>query len=154
MDSFMRNHRPLGSTDDMDNQTTVFLLSSSNWEIEDDAELPERLIPTKVTTYPTRVSLVIRVFGLIHLIQRYNDPFLNVKMNIFHFSKASPDFSLYDISPCFEDNQQMHLMVRMGWHPDMDIENTRKLFNDEIRNAVTMWGKVTYIRVVNIEVTD
>ena len=75
-------------------------------------------------------------------------------MNIFHFSKASPDFSLYDISPCFEDNQQMHLMVRMGWHPDMDIENTRKLFNDEVRNAVTMWGKVTYIRVVNIEVTD
>ena len=74
-------------------------------------------------------------------------------MNVFHFSKASPDFSLYDISPCFEDNQQMHLMVRMGWHPDMDIENTRKLFNDEIRNAVTMWGKVTYIRVVNIEVT-
>ena len=75
-------------------------------------------------------------------------------MNVFHFSKASPDFSLYDISPCFEANQQMHLMVRMGWHPDMDIENTRKLFNDEIRNAVTMWGKVTYIRVVNIEVTE
>ena len=53
----MRNHRPLGATDDMDNQTTVFFLSSSNWEIEDDAELPERLIPTKVTTYPTRVRL-------------------------------------------------------------------------------------------------
>ena len=55
----MRNHRPLGSTDDRDNQTTVFLLSSSNWEIEDDTELPERLIPTKVTTYPTMVRLVI-----------------------------------------------------------------------------------------------
>ena len=55
----MRNHRPLGSTDDMDNQTTVFLLSSSNWEIEDNTELPERLIPAKVTTYPTRVRLVI-----------------------------------------------------------------------------------------------
>ena len=75
-------------------------------------------------------------------------------MNIFHFSKASPDFSLYDISPCFEANQQMHLMVRMGWHPDMDIENTRKLFNDEVRNAVTLWGRVTHIRVVNIEVRN
>ena len=53
----MRNHRPLGATDDMDNQTTVFLLSSSNWEIEDGEELPERLIPTKVITYPTSVSV-------------------------------------------------------------------------------------------------
>jgi len=136
IDSFMRNSRPLGSHDDFDNQTTVFFLSSSNWEIEDGEELPERLIPTKVITYPT---------------EKYNDPFLNVKMNVFHFSKATPDFSLYDISACFEDNQMMHLMVRMGWHPDMDIENTRKLFNDEVRNAVTMWGKVTHIRVVNIE---
>ena len=51
----MRNHRPIGSTDDMDNKTTVFFLSSSNWEIEDGAELPERLIPAKVTTYPTMV---------------------------------------------------------------------------------------------------
>ena len=54
----MRNHRPLGSTDDMDNKTTVFFLSSSNWEIEDDTELPERLIPTKVVTYPTMVLLL------------------------------------------------------------------------------------------------
>ena len=75
-------------------------------------------------------------------------------MNIFHFSKVSPDFSLYDISACFEENQMMHLMVRMGWHPDMDIENTRKLFNDEVRNAVTLWGRVTHIRVVNIEVRN
>ena len=73
-------------------------------------------------------------------------------MNVFHFSKAQPDFSLYDISACFEENEMMHLIVRMGWLPDMDIENTRKLFNDEVRNAVTLWGHVTHIRVVNIEV--
>ena len=60
VDSFMRNHLPLGSTDELDNQTTVFFLSSSNWEIEDDAELPERLIPTKVITYPTRVCKTIK----------------------------------------------------------------------------------------------
>ena len=33
-----------------------------------------------------------------------------------------------------------------------DIENTRKMFNDEVRFAVTDWGKVTFLRVVNIEV--
>ena len=32
-------------------------------------------------------------------------------MNVFHFSKNSPDFSIYDISPCFEPDQQMHLMA-------------------------------------------
>ena len=40
----------------------------------------------------------------------------------------------------------------MGWSEAMDIENTRKLFNDEVRFAITTWGKVTNIRVVNIEV--
>ena len=55
----MRNHLPLGSTDELDNQTTVFFLSSSDWEIEDDAEMPERLIPAKVITYPTRVRHVV-----------------------------------------------------------------------------------------------
>ena len=41
----------------------------------------------------------------------------------------------------------------MGWNEAMDIENTRKMFNDEVRFAVTDWGKVTFLRVVNIEVT-
>ena len=56
----MRNAKPFGSHDDDDfnNQTTVFFLSSSNWEIEDGEELPERLIPTKVVTYPTEVRLL------------------------------------------------------------------------------------------------
>ena len=35
-------------------------------------------------------------------------------MNVFHFSKNSPDFSIYDISPCFEPDQQMHLMASDG----------------------------------------
>ena len=42
----------------------------------------------------------------------------------------------------------------MGWNEAMDIENTRKMFNDEVRFAVTDWGKVTFLRVVNIEVTN
>ena len=39
----------------------------------------------------------------------------------------------------------------MGWNEAMDIENTRKIFNDEIRFAVSLWGQVNYIRIVNIE---
>ena len=42
----------------------------------------------------------------------------------------------------------------MGWNEAMDVENTRKLFNDEIRFAVSLWGEVTPIRIVNIEVSQ
>lgn len=52
----MRNSRPPWDHSVTDNDTTVFYLSSSNWEIEDGEELPERLIPTKVITYPTSVQ--------------------------------------------------------------------------------------------------
>merc|ERR1711970_228961 len=34
---------------------------------------------------------------------------------------------------------------------DMDIENTAKLFDDEARNSVVLWGRVTHIRVVDIK---
>ena len=40
----------------------------------------------------------------------------------------------------------------MGWTPDMDLDQSRRMFNDEFRRAVTLAGKVTNIRVVNIEV--
>ena len=34
----------------------------------------------------------------------------------------------------------------------MDIEHTSKLFNDEVRKSVVIWGRVTSIRVVAIKV--
>ena len=40
----------------------------------------------------------------------------------------------------------------MGWSMDMDIEHTSKLFHDEVRNSVVLWGRVTSIRVVDIKV--
>lgn len=55
----MRNSRPPWDHSVTDNDTTVFFLSSSDWEIEDGEELPERLIPTKVVTYPTSVRKFI-----------------------------------------------------------------------------------------------
>ena len=44
-------------------------------------------------------------------LQKFNDPFQKLVMNVYHFSKQSPDFSAYDISPCFMDTEMMHLMV-------------------------------------------
>jgi hypothetical protein len=40
----------------------------------------------------------------------------------------------------------------MGWSPDMDIEKTFRLFERSTRESVSIWGKVTPIRVQNIEV--
>ncbi len=40
----------------------------------------------------------------------------------------------------------------MGWSPDMDIEKTFRLFERSTRETVTIWGKVTPVRVQNIEV--
>jgi len=135
IDAYLRDHQPYGSMSEMPNETNVFFLSSSDFEVQDGAN-PERLVPTKLEIYPT---------------EKFNDPFQKLVMNVYHFSKQSPDFSAYDISPCFMDTEMMHLMVRMGWSEAMDIENTRKLFNDEARFAITTWGKVTNIRVVNIQ---
>jgi len=134
VDAYLNNHKPYHAPEG-ENETNVFFLSSSNTEVQ-DGEYPERLIPTKVEIYPTR---------------KYNDPFMKYIMNVFHFSKQSPDFSVYDVSPCFEPTEQMHMLVRMGWNEAMDIENTRKLFNDEVRKSVTSWGLVSNLRVVNIE---
>ena len=40
----------------------------------------------------------------------------------------------------------------MGWTEDMDIDNTMRKFYREVRKTVVIWGRVTPIRVQNIEV--
>jgi len=134
IDSYLRT-APLFDTEGGANMTNVFYLSSSDYEVEDDG-IPERLIPSKLTRYLTK---------------EYNNIYEKYTMNIFGFSKQRPDFKKYDISDCYEDSHKLHLMIRMGWTMDMDIEHTSKLFNDEVRNKVVTWGRVTSIRVVNIE---
>jgi len=118
-----------------DNGTTAYFLSSSDFEVE-DGTAAERLIPAKVVRYPT---------------SKYNNKYAKYTMNIFGFSKQKPDFSKYDISACYEDSHKLHIMIRMGWSMDMDIEHTSKLFHDEVRNSVVLWGRVTSIRVVDIK---
>ena len=40
----------------------------------------------------------------------------------------------------------------MGWTPSMDLEQSKRMFNDEFRREVMVTGHVTNIRIVNIEV--
>ena len=40
----------------------------------------------------------------------------------------------------------------MGWSPSMDLEQSKRMFNDEFRREVMLTGQVTNIRIVNIEV--
>lgn len=40
----------------------------------------------------------------------------------------------------------------MGWTPSMDLEQSKRMFNDEFRREVMLTGHVTNIRIVNIEV--
>ena len=40
----------------------------------------------------------------------------------------------------------------MGWTSSMDLEQSKRMFNDEFRREVMVTGHVTNIRIVNIEV--
>ena len=42
-------------------------------------------------------------------------------MNIFHFSRSPGDFSIYDISACYEDSHKLHLMVGISLHQDLQL---------------------------------
>jgi hypothetical protein len=107
------------------------------------------MVPAKIVTY---------------LVDSYNTPQYKVQhrpheskhtgcfqehMNIFHFSRSPGDFSVYDISACYDDSHKLHLMVtpstrhlvslphqlRMGWTMDMDIEGTESLFQAAVREV-------------------
>jgi len=118
-----------------ENLTTGFYLTSPSYEVE-DGHLTERLIPSKMVRYMT---------------ERFNQPEAKVHMNIFHFSSSPGDFALYDISACYGADLRLHLMIRMGWSPAMDIEGTELLFRARVREAVVIWGMVTPLRVTSIK---
>ena len=94
---------------------------------------------------------------------------LQVPVNIFHFSRSPGDFSVYDISACYEDHSKLHLMVnmsgywlcvetrldiniliddtncpqiRMGWTQEMDIEGTKNLFERSVREVKQKANKI------------
>lgn len=135
VDSFINSDLMDPEYPEMGNITTVVYLLNSQYEETDDDDI-ERLIPARIERFATA---------------KYNEKGTRMVMNVFHFSKHDPDFQDYDITPCFEEPHMMHLMVRMGWTPEMDIENTIRQFYREVRYSVVIWGEVTPIRVQNIE---
>ena len=53
-----------------------------------------------------------------------------VPVNIFHFSRSPGDFSVYDISACYEDHSKLHLMVMLGCWLCGDKNNILKILVD------------------------
>jgi len=138
VDSFIRTAplpECLGCEPHPENFTTVIMLTASSWEIENQED-QERLIPAKVIRYPT---------------MDYNNNTKKLTANYYNFRTHSASYQKYDISPCFPDDQNRHFMIRLGYSIDMDLEETVYDFYKETRASVTIFGKVTPIRVVNIE---
>jgi len=133
MDAFIRSGPGYPYASSSENFTTVVYLTASAWEVEDGANT-ERLLPARIIEFPT---------------QKANMYEQRISMNIFAYSR-NLDFDVFDISSCI--TKKMHIMIRMGWNPAMDIEKTFRLFERATRETVTIWGKVTPIRVQNIEV--
>jgi len=134
MESFIHTG-PLVPGKGGENISTAFFFTSLRTAVENDNE-EEFQVPAKMVHYMT---------------EKYNNLLYKVPVNIFHFSRSPGDFSVYDISACYEDNSKLHLMIRMGWTPEMDIEGTKNLFERSVREVVVIWGHVTQIRVVDIE---
>jgi len=138
VDSFIRTATLpdcLGCPPRDENYTTVMMLTASSWELENEEE-QERLIPAKVIRYPTL---------------KYNNVTSRMTANYFNFRTHSATYQKYDISPCFPDDQNRHFMIRLGYSIDMDLEETIYDFYKNTRASVTVFGRVTPIRVVNIE---
>jgi len=137
VDSFIRS-APLKTNFSgvMDNFTTVVMLSSLGWEVDTEGE-ERRLTPARIIRYPQ---------------PEYNDKGSMISANYHNFREYSYFSTDFDISPCLEDSNRMHLMVRLGYDPNMDIDNMMKTFIISARSTVTILGDITPIRVQNIEV--
>jgi len=137
VDSFVRS-APLSKNFSgvMDNFTTVVMLTSLGWEVDNEGQ-DRILVPTRIIRYPTPL---------------YNSKGGKMSVNYYNLRDYSLYMTDFDVSPCLDDSNKMHLMIRLGWVADMDIENTMRDFMIAVRTAVTMYGGVTPIRVQNIEV--
>ena len=98
--------------------------------------LGERLIPAQIQIYPE---------------QAYNDPGQRRTYNIYKFSKQRGEFQDYNIIPCFEETHLLHIMIKMSWSMDMDLEANEEL-QRYARYSVRTTAKITALRVQNIEV--
>merc|ERR1712123_44529 len=114
---------------------TLVALSAPQYLIQDDGT-GERMVPAKITTYPK---------------MKYNDIHQWVTTNIYGFSKSKEQFQSYDITPCFEEDHKMNLLVKMSWRMDMDLMAIKE-FQRFARAKIAVIGNITPLRVQQIEV--
>ena len=110
-------------------------LTASQYMIQQDG-LGERLIPAQIQIYPD---------------QAYNDDGQRRTYNIYKFSKQRGEFQDYNIIPCFEETHLLHLLIKMDWQMDMDLQAIAEL-QRYARYSVRTTAKITSLRVQNIEV--
>ena len=113
----------------------VSSLTASQYLIQEDG-LGERLIPAQIQIYPQKA---------------HDDLAQRRTYNIFKFSKQRGEFQDYNIIPCFEETHLLHIMIKMSWSMDMDLEANEEL-QRYARYSVRTTAKITALRVQNIEV--
>ena len=99
--------------------------------------LGERLIPAQIQIYPD---------------QAYNDDGQRRTYNIYKFSKQRGEFQDYNIIPCFEETHLLHLLIKMDWQMDMDLQAIAEL-QRYARYSIRKTAEITSLRVQNIEVS-
>ena len=126
-----------GTVDESRKFDIVAALTSSQYLVQEDGA-GGRLIPAQIVRYPAN---------------EYNSPEGRVTFNIFRFTKSRGEFQDYNILPCFEENHQMHIVVKMSWNMAMDFMAVHEL-QRFARTALKSTMEITPLRVQNIEVYD
>ena len=126
-----------GTVDESRKYDIVAALTSSQYLVQEDGA-GGRLIPAQIVRYPAN---------------EYNSPEGRVTFNIFRFTKSRGEFQDYNILPCFEENHQMHIVVKMSWNMAMDFMAVHEL-QRFARTALKSTMEITPLRVQNIEVGD
>ena len=87
------------------------------------------------------------------IFQAYNDPHRRTTINIIGLQESEPGLEPFShITLCFTPDQQDHRAIRMGWTPNMDIDNHMRDFKVNFRNAVAEAAQITKLRVTGIQV--
>lgn len=123
-----------GTVDESRKFDIVAALTSSQYLVQEDGA-GGRLIPAQIVRYPAN---------------EYNSPEGRVTFNIFRFTKSRGEFQDYNILPCFEENHQMHIVVKMSWNMAMDFMAVHEL-QRFARTALKSTMEITPLRVQNIE---
>ena len=87
-----------------------------------------------------------------HFFQKYNDYRYRVRHNIFAFERHTPSFNHFDVTSCFYEDALAHRSIRLGWEPDLVVEQDILAFEHEVRKNLHLAADISPFRVQNIEV--